>query len=79
MPLLNVGPAFPFANDMNIAGVGPGEELGSPEFWWKMFISTFLVLLGGVFAGYVPSRKKPVSLTPVVPPSCQPHPRTHGP
>jgi hypothetical protein len=28
-----------------------GEELGSPEFWCKMLISIFLVLLGGVFAG----------------------------
>jgi hypothetical protein len=28
-----------------------GEELGSPEFWGKMFISIMLVLLGGVFAG----------------------------
>ncbi|KAJ3765705.1 hypothetical protein FB446DRAFT_445992 [Lentinula raphanica] len=26
-------------------------EYGSPEFWWKMGISVFLVLLGGVFAG----------------------------
>ena len=66
MPLLNVGRAFPFANDINIAGVGPGEELGSPEFWWKMLISTFLVLLGGVLAGYVPSWRKPASLTLVV-------------
>lgn len=28
-------------------------EYGSPEFWWKMGISVALVLLGGVFAGYV--------------------------
>ncbi|KAF5366846.1 hypothetical protein D9758_006484 [Tetrapyrgos nigripes] len=26
-------------------------EYGSPEFWWKLCISGFLVLLGGVFAG----------------------------
>ncbi|KAH9005743.1 DUF21-domain-containing protein [Lactarius hatsudake] len=36
---------------MNVAAVGPGEELGSPEFWSKMFISICLVLLGGVLAG----------------------------
>jgi metal transporter CNNM len=30
-----------------------GEELGSPEFWGKMIISIFLVLLGGVFSGLV--------------------------
>ncbi len=57
MPLLTVlrnARAFPFASDMNTAVVGPGEELGSPEFWSKMLISTFLVLLGGVLAGYVP-------------------------
>ncbi|KAH9075530.1 DUF21-domain-containing protein [Lactarius deliciosus] len=42
--------AFPFAS-MNIAGAGLGKELGSPEFWSKMLISTCLVLLGGVLAG----------------------------
>ncbi|KAH9075535.1 hypothetical protein EDB83DRAFT_2350475 [Lactarius deliciosus] len=54
MPLLTAlrNPrAFPFASDMNVAAVGPGEELGSPEFWSKMLISTCLVLLGGVLAG----------------------------
>jgi hypothetical protein len=29
------------------------EELGSPEFWYKMIASIILVLAGGVFAGYV--------------------------
>jgi hypothetical protein len=28
-------------------------ELWSPEFWEKIAISACLVLLGGVFAGYV--------------------------
>lgn len=28
-----------------------GVEPGSPEFWWKIIISSILVLLGGVFAG----------------------------
>ncbi|KAH8978567.1 hypothetical protein EDB92DRAFT_2119190 [Lactarius akahatsu] len=42
--------AFLFAS-MNIAGAGLGKELGSPEFWSKMLISTCLVLLGGVLAG----------------------------
>ncbi|KAI9436968.1 hypothetical protein H4582DRAFT_369107 [Lactarius indigo] len=54
MPLLTAPKtprAFPFVTDVNIASVGPGEELGSPEFWWKMLISTCLVLLGGVLAG----------------------------
>ncbi|KAH9172889.1 hypothetical protein EDB89DRAFT_1850777 [Lactarius sanguifluus] len=54
MPLLTAlkNPrAFPFASDVNVAAVGPGEELGSPEFWSKMLISTCLVLLGGVLAG----------------------------
>ncbi|KAH9022658.1 hypothetical protein EDB84DRAFT_1564923 [Lactarius hengduanensis] len=54
MPLLTAlknSRAFPFASDMNVAAVGPGEELGSPEFWSKMLISTCLVLLGGVLAG----------------------------
>lgn len=54
MPLLTAlkNPrSFPFASDMNVAAVGPGEELGSPEFWSKMLISTCLVLLGGVLAG----------------------------
>lgn len=26
-------------------------EIGSPVFWWKMFISVCLILLGGIFAG----------------------------
>ncbi|TBU30759.1 hypothetical protein BD311DRAFT_863763 [Dichomitus squalens] len=29
----------------------PGEEFGSPEFWYKVVVSIGLVLLGGVFAG----------------------------
>ncbi|KAF8261737.1 hypothetical protein EI94DRAFT_1705295 [Lactarius quietus] len=54
MPLLNVlhtARAFPLNNDVNNVVIGPGEELGSPEFWWKMLTSTFLVLLGGVLSG----------------------------
>jgi hypothetical protein len=60
MPLVNVlhnTHAFPLQNDLNIAAIGPGEELGSPEFWWKMFTSTILVLLGGVLSGCVSSRR----------------------
>jgi metal transporter CNNM len=29
----------------------PEEEPGSPRFWWKLGLSAFLVLAGGVFAG----------------------------
>ncbi|RPD59499.1 DUF21-domain-containing protein [Lentinus tigrinus ALCF2SS1-6] len=29
----------------------PGEEPGSPEFWYKLIVSIGLVLAGGVFAG----------------------------
>lgn len=29
------------------------EELGSPEFWYKMIVSVILVLAGGVFSGCV--------------------------
>ncbi|KAI0735771.1 hypothetical protein C8Q76DRAFT_853940 [Earliella scabrosa] len=29
----------------------PGEEPGSPEFWYKLIVSVGLVLAGGVFAG----------------------------
>ena len=52
--------AFPLDNDVNIATIGPGlgEELGSPEFWEGIFISTILVLLGGVLSGCVISRRK---------------------
>ena len=31
----------------------PGEEPGSPEFWYKLIVSVGLVLAGGVFAGSV--------------------------
>lgn len=54
MPLLTVlhnARAFPSSTNMKTSVVDSGEELGSPEFWWKMLICTFLVLLGGVLAG----------------------------
>jgi metal transporter CNNM len=53
MPLVNLynARALPLQNDMNMVAIGPGEELGSPEFWWKMLTSTILVLLGGVLSG----------------------------
>ena len=60
MPLVNTlhnVHAFPLQNDMNNVAIGPGEELGSPEFWEKIFGSTVLVLLGGVLAGFVFSRR----------------------
>jgi metal transporter CNNM len=66
MPLLNAlrsARTFPLDNDMNIATIGAGEELGSPEFWWGMIVSTFLVLLGGVLSGCVTFRRKNASLT----------------
>lgn len=31
----------------------PGVERGSPEFWYHLIVSAFLVLAGGVFAGCV--------------------------
>ena len=31
----------------------PGIERGSPEFWYHLIVGMFLVLAGGVFAGYV--------------------------
>ena len=61
MPLLNAlhnVRAFPLQNDMNNVAIGPGEELGSPEFWWKMLSSTVLVLLGGVLSGFVSYRRR---------------------
>lgn len=67
MPLLNYlhnAHTLPLDNDLNFAAIGPGEELGSPEFWWKILISTCLVLLGGVLSGYVASRRKLAPLTP---------------
>lgn len=85
MPLLTVlknARAYPLVNDINLAVVGAGEELGSPEFWWKILISAFLVLLGGVFAGYVltlSTTKLRVINTIFVSASCQTNPRTHGP
>ena len=51
MPLLHLNRAFPLSNDMKTTGVGPGEELWSPEFWSKILVSISLVLLGGVLAG----------------------------
>lgn len=34
-----------------VAGEEPDGPVGSPQFWWKMFMSMGLVLLGGAFAG----------------------------
>jgi len=31
----------------------PEDKPNSPVFWWKLGLSAFLVLAGGVFAGYV--------------------------
>jgi len=31
----------------------PGVEWGSPEFYYHVAVSVLLVLIGGVFAGYV--------------------------
>ena len=50
---------------------------GTPEFYWKLFISGVLVLAGGVFAGYAiystaPSREVDMLNEP------QAHPRPHG-
>jgi metal transporter CNNM len=48
--------SFPLSASTNLDAVisnriKDGEELGSPEFWWKICLSVFLVLLGGVFSG----------------------------
>jgi metal transporter CNNM len=61
MALLSILPTvhtFPFTADgklptQDTSPTGVGEEFGSPEFWWKMIISTVFVLLGGVFSGCV--------------------------
>lgn len=46
--------AFPTLNFFSIPGSDePGEELGSPQFLYKVIVSVVLVLAGGVFAGYV--------------------------
>lgn len=55
MPPLPSSHSFPFSMNLGTysmkAHSSPGEEFGSPEFWAKMLVSIFLVLLGGVFAG----------------------------
>ncbi|KAG7439957.1 DUF21-domain-containing protein [Guyanagaster necrorhizus] len=45
LPYLNQGSA------QNLSKHVHGVEPGSPEFWWKIIISSILVLMGGVFAG----------------------------
>jgi len=59
MAILNALPttlSYPFSSttDPRIAvpsAMSDGEDFGSPEFWWKIALSGFLVLLGGAFAG----------------------------
>jgi metal transporter CNNM len=59
MAFLTALPSFSSTTNSNLDGAlqhtghHPGEELGSPEFWWQIIISTFLILSGGVFAGCV--------------------------
>jgi hypothetical protein len=58
MPLLTSllkAHSLPLAADGTkvISPARTGEEFGSPEFWCKVIISVFLVLLGGVFSGCV--------------------------
>ncbi|KAK0448437.1 uncharacterized protein EV420DRAFT_1566762 [Desarmillaria tabescens] len=46
--------ALPYLSQGSVRILGKhvhGVEPGSPEFWWKIIISSILVLLGGVFAG----------------------------
>ncbi|KAK0199503.1 hypothetical protein DFS33DRAFT_1367490 [Desarmillaria ectypa] len=46
--------ALPYFSQGSVQRLGKhvhGVEPGSPEFWWKIIISSMLVLLGGVFAG----------------------------
>ncbi|KAI1790507.1 hypothetical protein LXA43DRAFT_1016567 [Ganoderma leucocontextum] len=37
--------------DVPDASDEPGEEFGSPDFWYRLIVSVCLVLAGGVFAG----------------------------
>ena len=53
--LIQPAHAFPTVYSFLVQGVpesdGPGEQPGSPEFWYKLIVSIGLVLAGGVFAG----------------------------
>lgn len=51
---INLVKASPFslADASSHVVVDDGEEVGSPEFWYKVLLSIALVLAGGVFAGY---------------------------
>ena len=53
LPLVRASPAtlFSSVSTLTPASDEPGETPGSPEFWYKLVISTVLVLAGGVFAG----------------------------
>lgn len=51
-------PAVVLASPFLIYGHGtkePTSKPGSEEFWFHVIVSGFLVLLGGVFAGFVHS------------------------
>ncbi|KAI0041506.1 DUF21-domain-containing protein [Auriscalpium vulgare] len=49
--LASTASATPFANGVAALVEEKGEPATAGAFWWKLFISVFLVLLGGVFAG----------------------------
>ena len=52
--LVRVATASPFLIRPSITSrLGNGGTKGSPEFWYHLTISVVLVLVGGLFAGYV--------------------------
>ena len=55
--LLRAVIASPYFDNRDETGQ-PGIEKGSPEFWYHLIVSVFLVLAGGVFAGWVYRKDK---------------------
>ena len=51
--LLRTMNTSPYYSDLKHKTGRPGFERGSPEFWYHLIVGVFLVLAGGVFAGYV--------------------------
>lgn len=53
LPAFSTALSYPFTETpyLGVMKHNPGEKVGSPEFWWRIFLSACLVLLGGVFSG----------------------------
>lgn len=72
--LVRAAIASPFFRPSTTGLGNNGGTKGSPEFWYHLTISVLLVLVGGLFAGWVTQQ----DLLPILTLVFQPHTRSYG-